>query len=348
MTTPLTLAAVIAAHDEAAVLDATLVSLRTAVPPPQCIIVIADHCTDATAELARQAGALVLERAEGEGSKGAALRWLFVQHAEVLVAFSHTVIFDADTTVQPDFFAHISEALAAGADVVQGFVHPIGYEHSTAATLAAYSETLSQVADDRLRVGLRWPAPLRGTGMAFRTELLRELLPQLRTQTEDVELTLLLAERRARVAFVAQAVLFDPKPPDASRVSRQRARWLSGLAQVWRDYAPRIARLLLRGPAIWFLLQAVLLKPATLFAALKVVGLLITLLLPLGLGWRVAALAWLGVDVLYYGLGLWLVPAAQRGRFARALLFAPVYFGVWAGSLVTALRHRGGWLSVRR
>jgi cellulose synthase/poly-beta-1,6-N-acetylglucosamine synthase-like glycosyltransferase len=348
MTAALTLAAVIAAHDEAAVIAATLASLLSADPPPQRIIVIADHCTDATAELARQAGAVVLERDEGEGSKGAALRWLFAQHAEVLAPFSHTVIFDADTTVQADFFAHLSRSLASGADAAQSFVQPIGYEHSTATTLAAYSEVLSQVADDRLRAWLRWPAPLRGTGMAFRAELLRELLPQMRTQTEDVELALLLAERRARVSFVEKAVLFDPKPPDAGRVSRQRARWLSGLAQVWRDYAPRIARLLLRGPAIWFLLQAVLLKPATLFAVLKVMALLIALLLPLSLGWRVAALAWLGVDGLYYGLGLLLVPQAQRGRFARALLLAPLYLGVWAGSLITALRHRGGWLSVRR
>ena len=348
MAASLTLAAVIAAHNEVTVLADALNSLLNAGLPPSGIIVIADHCTDSSAELGRQAGVIVLERNDGEGSKGAALSWLFAQHAEMLAPFTHVVIFDADTTVQPDFFAHLHAVFTDGADAAQSFVQPVGYEASIAATLAAYSEVLSQVADDRLRAWWRWPVPLRGTGMAFRTELLHELLPQMQTQTEDVELTLLLAERGARIAFVAKAVLFDPKPPDASRVSRQRARWLNGLIQVWRGYASRIARLLLRGPATWFLLQAVLLKPATIFVALKVVIVLITLLLPISLGWRVVALIWLSADVLYYGLGLCLVPLAQRGRYARALVVAPVYLGVWVGSFVTALRHRGPWLSVRR
>lgn len=342
------LAAIIAAHDEAGVLGAAITSLRQALPPPEAVLVIADHCADDTAAVARRHGAVVFERREGEGGKGAALAWLFAQWPAALAACDLAVVFDADTTVRPDFFAQLEAARRQGARVAQAFVQPIGWETSSAATLAAYSEVLSQAVDDAVRARLGWSVPLRGTGMAFEPGLLRALLPRVRSRVEDVELTLLLAERRIRVAWAPQAVLYDPKPPDAGRVSRQRARWLQGLVEIWRGYWPLIGRLAARGPATWSLLAAVLLKPKTFFTVLKGVVLLSALALPVPAFWRLAAAAWLLTDGLYYGLGLGIVPAKDRGRYARALLCAPVYLWVWAGSLITSLRNRTGWLSVRR
>lgn len=342
------LAAIIAAHDEAGVLGAAIESLRQALPPPDVVLVIADHCADDTAAVAGRHGAVVFERREGRSGKGAALAWLFAQWPAALAACDLAVVFDADTTVRPDFFAQLRHALEAGAPVVQAFVQPTGFERSPAATLAAYSEVLSQLADDRLRARLGWPVPLRGTGMAAPVPLLREILPQLHTRTEDAELSLLLTDRGLHVGFAAEAVLYDPKPPAAALVARQRARWLQGLAEVWRGYAPVIARLLWRGPAAWSLMQAVLLKPKTLYLALKTTLLLAVLLTPLPAPMRLgAALLVLG-DVAYYVGGLALTPDADRGRYARALLAAPLYLWVWAVSLVTALRARAGWLSVRR
>lgn len=348
MKAPLAVFVIIAAHNEATTIGPTLASLFVANPFPQGIIVIPDHCTDATTELARQAGATVYERREGKGGKGAALAWLFTQNPPELASAAYVAIFDADTTVRSDFFVHLHQALETGPDAAQCFVQPIGYEHSLAATLAAYSEVLSQVLDDRLRAWLGWQVPLRGTGMVIRMELFRRLQAQLKTQTEDIELSLLLLEQGARVVFVPEAVLYDPKPPDAARVSRQRARWLRGLLEVWRSYLPSILRLCLHGPAAWSLLQALLLKPKTLFVALKALVLLSVLLLPVGWLWKLAAACLLAADVLYYGLGLLLVPSTERGRYLRALLVAPLYVGVWGKSLIIALRHRKGWLSVRQ
>lgn len=340
--------ALIAAHDEAAILGGTLANLRAAQPPPDHIVVIADHCTDATAQIARAAGAEVFERSEGPGGKGPALAWLFARWPATLAESALVVVFDADTTVRPDFFAQLRRARRAGDEALQAFVQPIGFEGSPAATLAAYSEVLSQLADDRLRARLGWPVPLRGTGMAAPPALLRELLPRLHTRTEDVELTLLLAARGVPVRFAAEAVLYDPKPPAAALVARQRARWLQGLAEVWRSAGPVIGRLALRGPGAWWLMQAVLFKPKTLFLALKAALLLLLGLAPLPAAVRWMAAALLMLDVVYFVGGLALTPAAQRGRYARALLAAPLYLWVWGVSLVTAVRSRAGWLSVRR
>jgi len=72
-------AVLIPAHDEAAVIAATVEHLRHLAYPPSLyhIHVVADHCHDQTATLARSAGATVHERDEGPRTgKGAALSWL--------------------------------------------------------------------------------------------------------------------------------------------------------------------------------------------------------------------------------------------------------------------------------
>jgi cellulose synthase/poly-beta-1,6-N-acetylglucosamine synthase-like glycosyltransferase len=340
-------AALIPAHNEALVIGAALASLHAATPPPDVVLVVADHCSDLTAQVAEQNGAIVLRRDEGESGKGAALRWLFERFPPALAASSIVAVFDADSHVHPHFFAEVGRAFARGARAFQGFVQPVGHETSIVATLAAYSELLSQLVDDAIRARLGWPVPLRGTGMAFGTEELRELLPGLHTRTEDIELSLSLAGRGEHVEFLPQAIVYDAKPADLGAASRQRARWLQGQAQVWRGYGPQIIRLLGRGPGAWWLLSALLLKPKTFFVALKAAAFAVALALPLPGGLKALAGAIVLAELVYYVAGLWRVPLADRARYARALGCAPVYLWVWGRGLLTAIRSHTGWLSVR-
>src|SRR5687768_155204 len=71
-------AVVIPAHDEENVIEATIDQLRRLNYPPQLydVHLVADHCSDSTADTARRAGAIVHERSDGPRSgKGAALSW---------------------------------------------------------------------------------------------------------------------------------------------------------------------------------------------------------------------------------------------------------------------------------
>src|SRR5207248_6168513 len=138
-----------------------------------------------------------------------------------LAAVDALVILDADSRLRPGAVDRLVAALDAGAGAAQGFVWPLPADKSPAGLLAAYSEWVAQGLDDRLRERLGWSAPLRGTGMALRLQLLRELAPRLRTRVEDVELTLLVLARGDRIAFVAGAVVEDPKPAGATRAARQ-------------------------------------------------------------------------------------------------------------------------------
>jgi cellulose synthase/poly-beta-1,6-N-acetylglucosamine synthase-like glycosyltransferase len=339
--------ALIPAHNEAAILGETLAGLWGAVPPPDGILVLADHCTDATVSVAEQKGALVFQRETGEGGKGPALRWLFAQRPPLVMQSALVVILDADSRVNPGFFNVIATRLEQGARAAQSFVQPIDTRASVASALAAYSEVLSQLMDERLRAWLGWSVRLRGTGMVFAPHLLAELLERVHTRAEDIELTLLLAHRRERVWFLPQAVVYDPKPPDVTRVSRQRARWLQGQWQVLSAYGSLILRLLGRGPEVWWLLQSTLLKPRTLFLLVTGAILGITFLFPVSPWIRLGFALLIVADLAYYGAGLFLIPQPERRHYAWAMLRAPLYGVMWAASLITAWRTPHRWLSVR-
>jgi len=345
-----TLAVVVPAHEEAAAIGDTVTRLR-AETAAGVVFVIADRCTDETAAVARAAGAQVWERHEtGTYGKGAALRWFFDAAAQELDPYSGTAIFDADSKVEEGFFQGAMAALEAGADVVQGFLRPLG-GGSSAADLAAYSEILSQRIDDVARSRLGWQVPLRGTGMVFRNEVLEALLPQLQTKVEDVEMSLLLAAQETRVRFVPSVVVGDPKATSTRGIAAQRGRWLQGQAEVWRRYWRDIIRLILTGgPSAWSLLCALLLKPKSFVLLLKTALFLCLWIAPLEPSWLNALLGGVGgcmlaLDTAYFVYGLRFVN--DRRRYAGALLASPLYLLAWLWSAGLMLASRDTWLRAR-
>ncbi len=341
---------IIPASDEEAIIAETVGRVRALRSPLGQVYVIADRCQDATAEAARNAGARVFERRGGLPGKGPALAWFLTVAADDLANTEAAVILDADSRPD-DSLAVLIRALQEGADAAQAFVYPVLEKAAPTVQLAAYSEWLSQAMDDRLRRRLGWPVPLRGTGMAVRLPLLREIGPFLRTRVEDVELTLLLALRGARIVFVPEAVVRDPKPRGLESLARQRARWLKGSWEIWRIYGRAVLRLLATGgPGTWWLLSAVLLKPKAFVIAAKV-GAFVVLW---GLSarrlfhvlWIVIGLSLLA-NVLYYLVGLAFVPRSWRSPTVRALLYTPSYLIIWVRALIWSLTSRLSWLRAR-
>lgn len=339
---------VIPAHNEAGVIQATVQAARVTLGADDKLFVIADNCDDDTAALAEQAGAQVLARQSATSSKGAALRWFLAQKA--IDPEDVVVILDADTHLHSGFCTALRAAFATPEVMAaQAFVQPVGVESSPAAALAAYSELLSQIFDEAARARFGWPLRLRGTGMAFRANVLNELAPRLQTKVEDAELSLFLALNRQQMMFVPTAVLDDPKPQDPALVATQRARWLQGERELWQLYRREIGALLAQGPRGWALFQAMLLKPKTLFLAAKIglwgVALALSFLWPLMTLPLLLLTFSLVPDVLYYLLGLRAVP--NRAFYARTLLRAPLFLLMWGRSFALSFISKDRWLRAR-
>ena len=112
---------VIPAHDEESGLAATIASLRALDYPTDRyrVLVVADNCCDGTARVAREAGAIVLERRDPDRrGKGYALAHAFEAIEKDGVA-DVIVVIDADSTASPNLLRAFAQRMEAGALAVQ-------------------------------------------------------------------------------------------------------------------------------------------------------------------------------------------------------------------------------------
>jgi len=334
----------IAANDEAGTIGATVAALKTQLAewPESSIWVVADRCNDTTSDEAACAGANVAIRDSGRLGKGAVIAWWMQKFEAVWKSKNAVLILDADSRIATGTLRELRLAVAGGANVAQAFVAP--WADSSSGRLAGWSEVLMQRLDDEARRRCGWSVPLRGTGMIFRPRLLAELAPRLHTYAEDLELDVILASQGIRVAFVPDAIIYDPKPQQSAGASRQRARWLQGQLQVLKDYRREFSRALLTGGAgAWFLLWLLMLRPKILFMGLRFLmvlsGIFFTPLLWLGL-------IGLAIDAIYYLAGAAIVDNPRR--YLLDLLSVPRYVAMWSYSFGMATIRRKVWMRAGR
>ena len=115
------LAVLVPAHDEARLVARCVRSLLDQAYPPELrrLLVVADNCTDATAEVAARAGAEVWSRTDAARGKGQALRWAIDRLLAEPEPPEAVVIVDADSVAEPGLLAGLARAAEAGHDAVQ-------------------------------------------------------------------------------------------------------------------------------------------------------------------------------------------------------------------------------------
>lgn len=231
----------IPAHNEASVIEATIQRLRTLDYPAHLfsIHVVADHCSDNTAVLARQAGAFVHERNEGSRTgKGAALSWLFQRVLDD--SCDAVVVFDSDTQVAPDFLRIMDASLAQGNQVIQGQHIISNPEGGWFATLAWAMFLIDNRFQNLGRSNLGWSAKHMGDSICFRANVLRKI-GWGEGLTEDYQLRQRLLLEGIKIAYEPAAIGYGEAPCTWAQARAQRVRWLRGT----RDASQRFARLLL-------------------------------------------------------------------------------------------------------
>ena len=199
------------AHDEAGGIGATLADLaRQDYPPDRWrIVVIADNCSDATAAIARDAGAGVIERRDpGARGKGHALRAAI----DMLLQrpgsdWDSLVVIDADTRVDPELLARCSARLERGEAALQVAYLPRAGAGGPAETMRRIALTAFHVVRSRGRERLGWSAGLRGNGMVFSRACLAAHPHTATSRTEDVEFGLQLGRAGVRREDIAAWIM---------------------------------------------------------------------------------------------------------------------------------------------
>ncbi|MCB1076426.1 MAG: sugar transferase [Verrucomicrobiae bacterium] len=245
------IAVVIPAHNEQALLPAALRSIEGARREGVRVgvFVIADNCDDATAAIAREAGAAVMERRGIEDGRGKpfALRWFFDRHRSALVDYDLIALLDADSVVDADFFRQVSAAMDdPSVEVAQAYYGASNVEASWRAALSEVALSVSHHLRALGRNAIGSTAGLKGNGMVFRAELLLKEGWRAESLVEDLEQSIVLLEKGIRVRYLPGAVLRGEMASGAEAAESQRRRWEGGRARLLRRYVPRLLRLLLR------------------------------------------------------------------------------------------------------
>jgi len=172
---PLKLAVVIPAYNEAREIEKVIQSIKDSYYPINKfrIIVLADNCTDRTAEVSRQAGAEVVERDDPlNPGKGQALDWLFTAKKDIFAEEEAIILIDADAVVDPYFLSQMSSSLSAeGVKIVQSF-------NGVSNPISSWRTSLSVIAFDLVnyirlkgRNFLGGTAGPKGNGVGFSKEV---------------------------------------------------------------------------------------------------------------------------------------------------------------------------------
>lgn len=282
---PCRFAVVACARNEEAVIGQLLDSLRRQRYPRDrfSLFVVADNCTDGTAEAARSHGAFVLERFNRQQvGKGHALRWAFPRILKEAPDCDAVVLFDADNEAEPDFLDRMDQALRSGADVAQGYrVASNPGDSWVSGCYAVYWRYMSRFFN-RSRARMGNSCLVGGTGFAFRRELLEKDGWNTRTLSEDTEFSIQHICRGRRIVPVDDAVFYDEQPVSFRVSLRQRFRWMTGSLQCASRLLPDACQALGRGGrqafAAWDVLMLLLLPLAVVLSTVAGTASVLTLL----------------------------------------------------------------------
>ena len=234
-------AIVIPAHNESVVIGELLDNLKKLKYPSNLydIFVIADNCTDKTAEIAKEYGAEVLERENKEEiGKGYAMDWAFPKIFELNRNYDAFCVFDADNLVHLDFLKVMNTRLLKGEKVMQGYLsakNPV--DTWVSGTFAIAFWVVNHLWHlGKYNIGLS--SCLGGTGMCIASDIIKKYGWGCDCLTEDMEFSMKCLSHGIRTCWVHDAIIYDEKPLSLMASCKQRKRWAQGQFDCSERYIP--------------------------------------------------------------------------------------------------------------
>lgn len=236
--------AVIPAHNEESVIKNLVDSLQEQDYPRELydIYVIADNCNDNTAQIAKDAGAIVLKRFDEEHkTKGFALNWFLQQKIEENADYDAMCVFDADNIVDKNFLKNMNKKLCQGEEVVQGYRDIKNPTDSWISAGYAIFYWMMHRFYHLARYNLGLSPLLNGTGFMVKFDLLKPDGWQTETLTEDIEFSLINIAAGRKLGWAVDAIVYDEQPTTFKASWSQRSRWSVGHLQCMKRYTKDLA-----------------------------------------------------------------------------------------------------------
>jgi 1,2-diacylglycerol 3-beta-glucosyltransferase len=316
----------IPAHDEVQGIGATVASVLALQYPRERvrIIVIADNCSDGTADAARAAGAECLERDDATlRGKPWAIAWALSRLP--IETVDAVVILDADTVVDSGYAAALDASGPLRDKVIECYNDVRNPNDSALTQMAAVLAAGRFRGSFRLKMAAGLTIPL-SCGMCVGAGVLKKHPWSAFGLSEDWEYYAQLTAAGVRIELVHGARLFAQETRTLRQSGTQRQRWLAGkldaLKRVgptiissnaidWHQKLDTVAELAVPGPAVHLGIVVIESLAIVLLRAPAADVLLMALA------------ATLAGPVVYAIVGLTVVPSPLRAL--AAFTFLPVY-----------------------
>ena len=236
--------AIVPAHNEEAVIKNLVESLKAQNYPKELydIYVIADNCTDKTAEIAKDAGAIVLKRFdEAHKTKGYALNWFLKQKIDEKADYDAFCVFDADNIVDKNFIKNMNKKLCQGEEIVQGYRDIKNPTDSWITAGYAIFYWMMNRFYHLARYNLGLSPLINGTGFMVKFDVVKPDGWKTITLTEDIEFSLINIARGRKLGWATDAIVYDEQPVHFMQSWSQRSRWTVGHLQCMKHYTKDLA-----------------------------------------------------------------------------------------------------------
>jgi len=230
------------AHNEKQVIRQTLRALTPQLTAQDRLVVIADNCTDNTAELAREFTADVIERNDrtkiGKGfALDYGLRFLESNPPEVVV------LVDADCIVQPNSINRLAQQVIATNQPAQAiYLMEKSAKSSPKSLISALAFKIKNLVRPSGLNKLGLPCLLTGTGMAFPWSIISNAPLASNNIVEDMQLGIDLAIAGRPPLLCSEALVTGVLPEVETAANTQKMRWIHGHLQTLVTQVPRLAK----------------------------------------------------------------------------------------------------------
>lgn len=334
---------IVPAHDEEAVLPASLRPLLDAARGRATVLVVADNCSDGTAAVASGLGAEVIERFDAtRKGKGFALDFAR-QHLRKNPP-DVVLIVDADCRIDPESLSRLIQACGASGRPCQATnLQKPAPNASPPVQLSTFAFYIKNVVRLRGLERLAGRAHLLGTGMAIPWCAFAEAELATRSIVEDLKLGQDLARHGYPPMLVEEAAVSSGAETDQNTLS-QRRRWEGGFLQNALRVGPSMLRASLVSGDVrgaWAALNTMI-PPFALLLLLDGAALVMAAVL----SWVTGAASWpailLGAATLIALAALALAWATGGSRFVTlgSLACAPLYI-LWKLPMYLSFARHG-------
>lgn len=319
---------IIAARNESAVIANLIKSIKLQNYPSELIdvIVIADNCTDATAEISRASGAIVYERFDTKlVGKGYALDYVFNRIAAEngdYTAYDGYFIFDADNVIDKNYVREMNKTFDQGYKVITSYRNSKNFDTNWISS--GYSLWFCREAQylNNPRMALKTSCAVSGTGFLINSSIIKEFEGwKFNLLTEDIQFSVVNILSGEKIGYCGEAYFYDEQPTTFKQSWNQRLRWSKGFYQVMFKYGFKLFKQMFKSKKMFM-------SSYDMFMTIAPASLLTVFCIFLNLGLIVAAI--INPSILTIA-----IPAALKSIAMGLLNFCLMLFVVGTLTIIT-------------